>query len=183
MTAQSEDSVLVIVDVQERLAAAMPNTVRTRMNEQINILLTAAAALSVPVIVTEQYPKGLGHTEADLKHNLPASTQVIEKTAFSCVKADGFINALEKSNRKQIILTGMETHICILQTAIDLIKRDYEVHVVEDAVCSRSKMNQYNALQRLRVHGATISNVESALFEWLEDAKHPAFKDLSRLIV
>jgi nicotinamidase-related amidase len=181
VTARSDDSVLVVIDVQERLAAAMPNTVRKRMIEQINVLLTAAKKLSIPVIVTEQYPRGLGSTEVDLQ--LPPQANVIEKTAFSCVKAEGFSALLEHTGRKQIILAGMETHICVLQTAIDLTKQDYEVHVIEDAVCSRSKMNQYNALQRLRVHGATISNVESALFEWLEDASHPAFKELSKLIL
>ena len=177
------NSALVIIDVQQRLAAAMPSGVRERVVQQIGILLAAAELLSVPVIVTEQYPKGLGPTEQELINSLKGKAPVIEKTNFSCVKADGFNSALELAACKQVILTGMETHICVLQTALDLIEAGYEVFVVEDAVSSRTKSNQYNALQRLRQAGVIVTNVESLLFEWLQDASHPHFKTLSKLIV
>ncbi|AFJ02546.1 Isochorismatase [Methylophaga frappieri] len=183
MKAQTADSVLVVVDIQQKLATAMPKGVRDRVIEQVNILSTAADVLGVPVLVTEQYPKGLGVTEPALAEKLPVGTQIIEKTAFSCADVAPFKQALAKVKRKQIILTGMETHICILQTALDLQNQGYQVYVVEDAVSSRMKGNQYNALHRMRLAGVSISNVESVLFEWLGDALHPDFKTLAKLIV
>lgn len=176
-----KDSVVVIVDVQEKLAAAMPSGVQKRIVQQINIVLAAAEALSVPVVVTEQYPAGLGRTLDEL--NITVATTVIEKTSFSCVQEDSFCEQIESIDRKQILLMGMESHICILQTAFDLQGQGYQVYVVEDAISSRSKANQYNALQRLRNAGIVVTNVESVIFEWLADAKHPAFKSVSKLIV
>lgn len=179
----AENSVVVIVDIQQRLAQAMPDGVRTRVIEQVSILLTAANVLSVPVMVTEQYPKGLGPTETDITTMLNSDVPVIEKTCFSCVQSAPFNQHLEQIGRNKVILTGMESHICILQTALDLLGQGYQVYVLEDAVSSRSKANQYNALQRMRSSGVVITNVESALFEWLGDAKHPEFKTLAKLIV
>ena len=175
MMANSENSVLVIIDVQLKLAQAMPDGVRERLNKQIRILLSAAKVLNIPVIVTEQYPKGLGPTESDLQNNLPVGTKTIEKTCFSCLQSEDF--------RQQVILVGMETHICVLQTALALQAENFSVHVAEDGVCSRSKSNQYNAIQRMRHAGVVISNVESLLFEWLGDASHAEFKTLAKLIV
>lgn len=179
----ADNSVVVIVDIQQRLMQVMPSGVRSRILEQVSILLTAANVLSVPVIVTEQYPKGLGPTEFDITTMLAADVPVIEKTCFSCVQSDQFKQQLEQIGRNKVILTGMESHICILQTALDLLGQGYQVYVLEDAVSSRSKANQYNALQRMRSSGVVITNVESALFEWLGDAKHPEFKTLAKLIV
>lgn len=181
--ADSNNSVLMVIDIQERLTVAMPQGVRDRVIEQVEVLLTAADCLSVPVVVTEQYPKGLGHTEPALKAKLAADAPVIEKTNFSSAKVEAVKDFLENSERKQVYLAGMETHICVLQTALDLLKQGYEVYVIEDAVSSRAKGNQFNALQRLRLAGAVITNVESLLFEWLGDASHPAFKKLAKLIV
>ena len=177
------DSVLVLIDIQERLTAAMPKGVRERVIEQLSILLTVSEVLSIPVIVTEQYPKGLGPTELALKSLLAETTPFIEKTSFSCARADGFMEAVSQLSRKQIILTGMETHICVVQTALDLQQQGYQVFVVEDAVSSRSKANQYNALQRMRQAGIIVTTVESILFEWIGDAKHPDFKTLAQLII
>jgi nicotinamidase-related amidase len=181
--ADCENSVLMVIDIQERLASAMPQGVRDRVVEQVEVLLTAADCLSVPVVVTEQYPKGLGPLEAPLQAKLPAGSPVIEKTCFSSARVDEVSNYLRKTGRQQIFLTGMESHICVLQTALDLLKQGYEVFIIEDAVSSRAKGNQFNALQRMRLAGAVISNVESVLFEWLGDAAHPAFKKLAKLIV
>jgi len=125
----------------------------------------------------------LGATEAALLDKLPAGSPVIEKTCFSCMQSEAFREQIAATHCKQVILVGMETHICILQTAIALVAENYSVHVVEDAVSSRSKSNQYNALQRMRHAGVVISNVESVLFEWLGDASHPQFKTLAKLIV
>lgn len=178
-----QDSVLVLMDIQERLTGAMPHGVRERLIAQVSILLTAAKALSVPVIVTEQYPKGLGPTELALTSLLSESVPVIEKTSFSSAKVDDFLAAVAQTKRKKIILTGMETHICILQSALDLQQQGYQVFLVEDAVSSRLISNQDNALHRMRQAGVIISNVESIVFEWLGDAKHPEFRSLSKLIV
>ena len=181
--ADSHNSVLMVIDIQEKLTTAMPKGVRDRVIEQVEVLLTAAEALSVPVLVTEQYPRGLGHTEAALRNKLPPDSPVIEKTQFSSAQVEAVTDALQGMKRKQIFLAGMETHICVLQTALDLLKQGYEVYVIEDAVSSRAKGNQFNALQRLRLAGAVITNVESLLFEWLGDASHPEFKNLAKLIV
>ncbi|HHA19232.1 MAG TPA: hydrolase [Methylophaga sp.] len=179
----AQDSLLVIVDVQQRLTAAMPTGVRERVIKQVKVLLTAAKVLAVPVVVTEQYPKGLGPTEPELMSMLEESSTIIEKTSFSCMKIAEFCTKLDKSACKQVILTGMESHICILQTALDLQAQGYQVYVVEDAVSSRSKANQYNSLQRLRHAGVIITNVESVIFEWLGDAQHPEFKTLAKLLI
>lgn len=179
----AKDSVLVLIDLQDRLFAAMPEGVRGRVTEQVNILLKVANRLAVPVIVTEQYPKGLGKTASAIQQNLLDTADVIEKTSFSCSRVKEFKQALDKTGYKQVILTGMETHICVLQTAIELQNKGYQVFVVEDAVSSRAKANQYNAIQRLRQSGVTITNVESILFEWVGDAKHPDFKTLASLII
>ncbi|WP_417551325.1 hydrolase [Methylophaga sp.] len=183
MMANSENSVLVLVDVQQKLANAMPEGVRERLINQIKTLLTAAKVLNIPVIVTEQYPKGLGPTEPVLLDNLPIGTKIIEKISFSCLRSEDFRYQLAATLRKQVILVGMESHICVLQTALALKEENYSVHVAEDGVCSRSKCNQYNALQRMRHAGVVISNVESVLFEWLGDAGHAEFKTLAKLIV
>jgi nicotinamidase-related amidase len=177
------DCALVVVDVQERLVSAMPNGVKERVIERVTVLLTAAKTLSVPVLVTEQYPNGLGPTEQELVKQLPDGTPVFEKTCFSATRADGFVPALEQTGRKQIVLVGMETHICVLQTALALQAQGYQVFVVEDAVSSRSKANQYNALQRMRSAGVIVSNVESVIFEWLEDSAQENFKTLAQLII
>ncbi|NQY26052.1 MAG: hydrolase [Piscirickettsiaceae bacterium] len=176
-----KDSVFVVIDVQEKLLSAMPSNVQGRIVEQINKLLKASNSLSIPVVITEQYPAGLGHSSSDLF--ILDDTVIIEKTSFSCVQEDDFCKQLERFERKQIILTGMESHICILQTAFDLQTQGYQVYVVEDAISSRSKANQYNALQRLRNAGIVVTNVDSVIFEWLGDAKHPEFKTLAKLIV
>lgn len=181
--ADSQNSSLMIIDIQERLAGAMPKGVRDRVIEQVIVLLTAAEKLSIPVLVTEQYPKGLGPTEKAILRKLPVDTPVVEKTNFSSAKVEAVAQSLQQSGRKQVFLAGMESHICILQTTLDLLRQGYEVFVIEDAVSSRAKGNQFNALQRMRLAGAVITNVESLLFEWLGDATHPEFKALSKLIV
>ena len=177
------DSVLVVIDVQEKLISAMPKGVKERVIERVNVILTAAKTLSAPVIVTEQYPKGLGPTIKELSTQLSDNTLIFEKTTFSATKLNAFMTGLESTGRKQVILVGMETHICVLQTALELQKQGFQVFVVEDAVSSRSKANQYNALQRLRSAGVIITNVESVVFEWLEDASQPDFKTLAQLII
>ena len=177
------DSTLLVIDVQERLVSAMPNGVKERVIECVSVLLTAAKTLSIPVLVTEQYSNGLGPTEKELVKQFHDGTSVIAKTRFSAADADGFVPALEQTGRKQAVLVGMETHICVLQTAVALQGQGFQVFVVEDAVSSRSKANQYNALQRMRSAGVIVTNVESVIFEWLEDSAQENFKTLAQLII
>jgi nicotinamidase-related amidase len=174
------NSLIVIVDFQGKLSAVMPDADKVRSH--ITILLEAAQRLFVPVVVTEQYPQGLGHTEAAISEHFPEQTPIFEKSGFSCYAADGFSDALHSTGRKQIVLLGQEAHVCVLQTAMELLFDGYQVQIVEDAVCSRTHEHKLGALERLRQQGATITNYESVLFEWLRDAAHPEFKSISRLL-
>ena len=129
----AQECLVVVMDVQQKLTAVMPNGVRERVLARIKALLTMANTLSVPIVVTEQYPKGLGHTEPVLSEQLKGAVPVIEKTSFSAMNAAGFAEHVEQSGRKQIVLVGMETHICILQTALDMQAAGFQVFVVEIA--------------------------------------------------
>jgi isochorismate hydrolase len=173
-------SQLLIVDVQTRLIGVMPEADVAGCLKQSGILAQAAALLAVPIILTEQYPKGLGHTDPALMAQLSGVTPV-EKTAFSCL-AEAKVKRQLSRDRSQIVLAGMEAHICILQTALDLMAAGKQVHVAEDAIISRSPHNQANAVARLREAGCIISNTESIVFEWLGRAEGDAFKKISQLI-
>ncbi|MDD5460515.1 MAG: isochorismatase family protein [Methylococcales bacterium] len=178
----AENSLLIVVDMQTKLTAVMPEAEAKLMTANTESLLEAAKKLNIPVLLTEQYPKGLGATETAIADQLPETAQVFEKTGFSCCAADGFCDVLESAARKQIILAGVEAHVCVLQTALELLYEGYLVYVVEDAVCSRKAEHKFYALQRLQQQGAAITNYESVLFEWLRDAKHVEFKSISALL-
>ena len=178
----AQHSQLLIIDIQERLASAMPADVLENVIKNNNVLIKAAKELDVPIIHSEQYPKGLGNTVAEITEQLPETSVSIEKTCFSCSEIEGFHDLLAKNKRQQIIISGMESHVCVLQTALQLQQKGYVVFVVEDAICSRKKFNHKNAIKRLRQSGVVVTNVESVLFEWLRDATHPKFKTLSKLI-
>jgi len=178
----SADSLLVIVDIQDSLLTTMPEHDRLLMITNSGKLLQAAQILAVPVLLTEQYPKGLGKTTPAICEHLPVATQTFEKTGFSCCTAAGFNDALAACNRQQIILVGQESHICILQTALALLSLGYQVYVVADAVCSRQTAHKVSALQRMTQQGVTVICYESVLFEWLKDARHPDFKAISSLL-
>ena len=175
-------SQLLIIDIQERLASAMPADVIDKVIKNNNILLTAANELDIPVIHSEQYPQGLGNTVATVAEHFPETSHSIIKTSFSCSDAEGFNDFIAKQKRQEIIISGIESHVCVLQSAIQLQRKGYVIYVVEDAVCSRQKSNHNNAIERLKQSGIIVSNVESVLFEWLRDAAHPKFKILSKLI-
>ena len=178
----AENSLLLIVDVQTSLIAAIPQATAENMLTCSARLVKSADLLKIPILLTEQYPKGLGTTDAKLTSVLPKTTRNFEKTGFSCCAANDFDSALENSHRKQIILAGMEAHVCILQTALELFARGYQVYVVEDAVCSRKAEHKSWALRRMQQLGITITNHESVLFEWLKDASHPDFRFISSLL-
>lgn len=178
----AQHSLLLIIDIQERLASVMPEKVIAKVIKNNSILLDAAKELNIPVIHSEQYPKGLGRTMPSISVKITNPNNLITKTSFACSNSDGFNELIAQQNRQQIIISGIESHICVLQSAIHLQRQGYAVYVVEDAVCSRKKLNHKNAIERLRSNGVIVSNVESVLFEWLEDASHPKFKTLSNLI-
>ena len=178
----AQQSQLLVIDIQERLVSAMPEATRDEVLSRTRRILQSAALLEIPTILTEQYPQGLGATEAAVGQWLPAETRRLEKTSFSCCNAQGFCETALVAGRNHIVIIGMETHVCVLQTAIDLLQRDYQVFVVADAVCSRSADHKRNALERMRQSGVQITNSESLLFEWLRDSNHEQFRAISRLI-
>jgi isochorismate hydrolase len=173
-------SQLLIVDVQTRLIGVMPEADMAACLKQSGILAQAAALLAVPIILTEQYPKGLGHTDPALMAHLTGVLPV-EKIAFSCM-AEAKVKRQFSRDRSQIVLAGMEAHICILQTAMDLMSMGKQVYVAEDAIISRQPANKANAIARMREAGCIISNTESIVFEWLGRAEGDAFKAISKLI-
>lgn len=175
-----ESTLLLVIDMQERLQPLIHDDTRVRANAAA--LAKGAKLLGVPVYVTEQYPKGLGHTVPELQDAVMSGGGVLEKASFSCV-ADASIRArIEAAGRTSVLLAGIEAHICVLQTALDLMERGYSVHVVEDAVGSRTPENKETGIARARRHGAEPSNVEMALFELMGTKDHPQFKAVQALI-
>lgn len=174
------DAQLVVVDVQEKLCRAMDEKVLAQLTNNISILLDAAAELGVPALATEQYVKGLGETVPALKDKLCAPS--LEKMTFSCCGGEGFLDTLAQSGRRQVILTGMETHVCVLQTALELLSHGYVVHLVCDAVMSRKKQNWDIALRTLTSAGAVLTSTEAVLFQLLKVAGTEEFKKLSKLV-
>lgn len=171
---------LVLIDLQERLLAAMPEAARAEVERNTARLIEAARKLEIPIEVSRQYPKGLGEVTATLQQALDGYGTVTDKTAFSCCAEDSL--RVRLTGGDQVILTGSETHICVTQTALELLDAGVTVFVVEDGVCSRDAGRKRNGLERLRAAGAIITNHESVLFEWLRDAADPQFRELSQLI-
>lgn len=173
---------LVVIDVQSRLGAVMPEKVLNRVIRNARLLLTVAGLLDIPVTLTEQYPRGLGPTDDTLLAVLPSTCVRLEKTCFSCAALGAFTTRLDTVARRQVILIGMEAHVCVLQSAAELKAAGWDVFVVEDAVCSRRLENYQNAIERLRGLDCTVTNAESLVFEWLRDASHEHFKTISALL-
>jgi len=177
---QADISQFVIIDKQTRLIAVMPQDSVKDTIKNTCILSQAANLLKVPVIITEQYPKGLGNTFSEIL-DININTQAVVKTVFSCVEEPKFNRQLTVDH-SQIVLVGMEAHICVLQTALDLISAGKKVFVAEDAIISRNSANKVNAIARMRDSGCIICNTESIIFEWLGKAEGDAFKSISKLI-
>ncbi len=178
----SSKSCLAMIDMQERLIAQMPGKVSTRMQRNSVSLIQASKALSIPIITTTQYTKGLGSIVAEIDALLPPETVHVEKTCFSAAASADFMNSLAACGRRQVILIGIEAHVCILQTAAELKQEQFDVFVVSDAICSRYRENYENALHRIRGTGTATVETESVLFEWLRDAEHPLFKEFLQMI-
>ena len=171
------NAALLVIDVQDRINAVMADQSHL---PRIEVLVEACRALEVPVLASEQYPQGLGPTVERLATILGDTPP--GKLTFSCARDEGLRRAIEDSGRNQIIVTGIETHVCVLQTAIDLINNGFEVHVPHDAVNSRRPADKDWALHRMAAAGAVITATESALFELLERCDTTDFKDVAKLI-
>jgi nicotinamidase-related amidase len=176
-------TVLLVVDVQEKLAAAMPQAAMDRLVSQTLVLLESARLLGVPAIATEQYPRGLGPTVAPLAEKLRAlGVEAIDKMTFDACGEPRVTRALAERAPRAVVLAGMETHICVFQTARELTRRGLEVHVVADAVVSRRDENRALGLGLCERAGALATPTETVVFDWLGRAGTDAFKAISRLV-
>jgi nicotinamidase-related amidase len=171
---------LVVVDMQESFRQPIPDF--AEVAARIALVAHAARLLGVPVIVTEQYPKGLGRTAGEIRAVLPEDFEPVEKTAFSSCGAGEFVSRLEATRARQTLVCGIETHICVNQTAHDLLARGYQVHLLTDCVSSRAAQNREVGLAKMLQSGALPSSTELALFELLRDAGHEQFKTIQKLI-
>lgn len=179
MLLDRERSALLVVDVQSRLAPAVAGA--EALVGRVRVLLEAARRLGVPTLVSEQYPKGLGGTVDELTPSL-GGAKVIAKNAFSCAREPELASALRALDREQVVVCGMETHVCVLQTALDLQGQGYAVHVAADAVGSRDTNRRDLGLARMRHAGCTIVDSEMVVFEWLGAAGTDEFREVSKLI-
>jgi len=171
---------LVVIDVQERYRPVLHAW--DRVTDAAELLLQGAALLEIPVLVTEQYPRGLGTTAAELRRHLGASTRVIEKQSLSCCGCPGFVDALHGSGRDQVLIAGIEAHACVNQTVHDLIAAGYQVHVAEDATSSRLPQDVQPAWAKMLSTGMLPTTSEQALLELVETAEAPEFRHLQNLI-
>ena len=181
-TLESDLAVLVVIDVQEKMLAAIGSSPPDEIIDKIRRLIGAARLLEIPILHTEQYPKGLGPTDPRIVKQLPNGSDVIEKTACSCWREEAFRAALQATGHEHVIVAGLETHVCIQQTVLDLIRVDYQPFVAADAVGSRSGLDTETAFARMRHAGAEVSSTEAILFELIERCDHPKFKDMLKLI-
>jgi|APTNR8051073442_1049403.scaffolds.fasta_scaffold06694_2 nicotinamidase-related amidase len=179
MLINAHTSSLLIVDIQERLAPHV--MAHNALIGNAQTLLKAARRLDVPTLVSEQYPRGLGHTVEDLAPLIDGA-RTLEKMHFSCLGDATYAEAFHKLGRAQAVIAGMEAHVCVLQTVGDLLRTGTDVFVVADAVSSRTEENYRSGIERMRAMGAEIVTTEMVLFEWLGRAGTPEFKELSPLI-
>ena len=175
-------SQLLVVDIQEKLFGAMHPDGQANLLRNVPILAAAARELGVPVSVTEQYPKGLGRTLPGLQEEL-AGFPVFEKLTFAATEVGAVTDRLRGVGRPQVVLSGMETHICVYQTALGLLAEGFEVHVVADALAARFPSNHETGLDLMRAAGGLVTSTETVLFQWLERAGTDAFKKLQKRIL
>lgn len=177
-TVDENNTVLLIIDIQDRLVVAMQNQEEVIKNTQN--LIEAAELLEIPIILTEQYPQGLGATIKEITNDREFHS-IIEKTSFSAY-TPALEESLKELGKVNIVVAGMETHVCVWQTVRDLRDAGYQVHLANDAMSSRTHENHNNGLNLMQAKGAVVSNTETILFDLLKDSKHSAFKNISQLI-
>ncbi|MBS7615261.1 hydrolase [Candidatus Bathyarchaeota archaeon] len=174
-----DEPVLIVIDVQEKLLTHIAQ--KETVLENLEKLIKFMHIIKIPIIITEQYPKGLGPTVPEVKSLIPDS-KPIEKLEFSCFGSQEFKKALEKTGKKTLILAGIEAHICVTQTAIEGLENGYRIYVVEDATSSRTLQDKVTAINRMRQNGATIVSTEMLIYELLKKARTPEFKESLKLI-
>ena len=179
-TLELSKSALVVIDMQEAFRNSIANF--TAIAQQIAKMVQGATILGLPVLITEQYPKGLGHTAPEIVAVLPPAAEVVEKTSFSSCGAAPFQAQLAQTKANQIIVCGIEAHICVNQTVHDLLSADFRVHLLTDCVGSRNPGDRKTATRKMQMSGAIFSTVEMALFELMRDAKHEQFKAIQKLV-
>jgi nicotinamidase-related amidase len=172
-----ERTALVVIDVQEGFRKAVPDF--ERVTKATATLIEGAEAIGIPIVISEQYPKGLGETAPEVAEHLPEGTEPLEKLVFSAAEAEGF----DLGARDQVLVCGIETHVCVNQTVLDLLGQGIEVQVAEDAVGSRSEENKRVGLEKMERAGAVLTSVETALFELLGRAGTDEFKRVQRLVL
>ena len=173
-------AVLIVVDFQE--AFRSPINDFAQIASRVSIAARGFQILNLPIIITEQYPKGLGRTAEEILFLMPPEYEFVEKSAFSSCGASSFMEKLRAVGASQVLLCGLETHVCVNQTAHDLLNENFEVHLLNDCVSSRFSQDKETALRKMQMHGAVPSSVEMALFELMRDAKHEQFKEIQNLI-
>lgn len=174
-----DNTVLLVVDVQGRLAEVMHD--REPLLENVRRIIQGAQVLDLPIVVTEQVPEKLGATRSEISPYLQG-IDPIAKRSFSCCGDETFVDVLTGLNRKQVLMAGIEAHVCVYQTAVDLLEQGYEVQLVADAVSSRTPENRQLGLDRMKAAGASLTSTEMALFELLRVAEGPKFKAISKLV-
>lgn len=175
-----EHAALAVIDMQEAFRLVIPDY--AEVAGRIAKAVQGALLLDVPVIVTEQYPRGLRHTAEEIQHCLPPDYKVIEKICFNACDAEEFVTQLIARNIKKVMVCGIEAHICVAMTSLDLLSRGYEVYLLDDCITSRRQESKEVTLARLTQAGAVLSNLEMALFEMMRTADIPQFKALQNLI-
>jgi nicotinamidase-related amidase len=176
----AEKAVLVVIDIQERLVPAMPQDIYLRLRDTVAVLVDVAGLLGIPVVTTEQYPKGIGHTVSELAS--ACSEAVIEKVSFGCCGEPTFLETLKKTGRNQVIVTGMEAHVCVYQTVLGLLEDGYYVHLVRDAICSRNKTDYLAGVDNSGQAGAVVTTAETVMFQMLQKSTHEQFRAVSKLV-
>lgn len=175
----SHDTVLVIVDVQGKLAQLMAD--RETLFANLQRMVRGAQVLDIPVIWVEQYPEKLGPTIPELTALLP-DIEPISKMSFSCAKNPQFSTTLTRLGKRQVLVVGMEAHVCVYQTAVDLVDEGYQVEVVEDAIGARIASNKGVGVRKMCARGVGLTSTEMALFELMGDCEHPAFRDIQAIV-
>jgi nicotinamidase-related amidase len=171
------DTGLLVIDVQEKLLPLIPDAAAVVRNAAF--LIDAATLLGMTVQATEQYPRGLGPTAPELARRLPHRP---EKTGFSCCAIPEVVETFRREARPKVVLCGLESHVCVLNTALDLLALDFRVYLAVDAISCRYRIDHEVAMRRLEQAGATLTTAEGCVFEWVGGAAHPKFKEISRLV-
>jgi nicotinamidase-related amidase len=173
-------SAVLVIDIQEGYRDRTVD--HAAMVDAAGTLIAVAAELSVPILVTEQFPKGLGPTQREIMERLPHDTPIIEKRSMSCCGEPHFLNALRKLGRRQVVICGLEAHACVGQTTLDLLAEGAQIHLVYDAISARRPLDRRIGWEKALGAGALPASVESAALEWIRTAESPHFKAIHRLI-